>query len=122
MITIIAMLSLPFANVVHSEEGMARKEMSTIQLNLKEAAESLKLTANGCKELGIVDTIVPEPEEVAHVDPLEAAHKLRDVLITELSRLSGKSAKKLLKERYKKFRSEERRVGKECRSRWSPYH
>ena len=22
----------------------------------------------------------------------------------------------------KKFRSEERRVGKECRSRWSPYH
>ena len=24
--------------------------------------------------------------------------------------------------RYKKARSEERRVGKECRSRWSPYH
>ena len=23
---------------------------------------------------------------------------------------------------YKKLRSEERRVGKECRSRWSPYH
>ena len=22
----------------------------------------------------------------------------------------------------RKFRSEERRVGKECRSRWSPYH
>ena len=25
-------------------------------------------------------------------------------------------------ERYPQFRSEERRVGKECRSRWSPYH
>ena len=24
--------------------------------------------------------------------------------------------------RGKEFRSEERRVGKECRSRWSPYH
>ena len=24
--------------------------------------------------------------------------------------------------RDKEFRSEERRVGKECRSRWSPYH
>ena len=24
--------------------------------------------------------------------------------------------------RYLKYRSEERRVGKECRSRWSPYH
>ena len=23
---------------------------------------------------------------------------------------------------YTEFRSEERRVGKECRSRWSPYH
>ena len=23
---------------------------------------------------------------------------------------------------FKSFRSEERRVGKECRSRWSPYH
>ena len=23
---------------------------------------------------------------------------------------------------YQTFRSEERRVGKECRSRWSPYH
>ena len=29
----------------------------------------------------------------------------------------GKRAEKL-----KKGRSEERRVGKECRSRWSPYH
>ena len=31
---------------------------------------------------------------------------------------------KILKEDSKrmKFRSEERRVGKECRSRWSPYH
>ena len=28
-----------------------------------------------------------------------------------------------LKEKYNDFiRSEERRVGKECRSRWSPYH
>ena len=38
-------------------------------------------------------------------------------------------AKKLRREGYvtgnlfgKEFRSEERRVGKECRSRWSPYH
>ena len=27
-----------------------------------------------------------------------------------------------LAEKIKKRRSEERRVGKECRSRWSPYH
>src|SRR3712207_9092092 len=32
----------------------------------------------------------------------------------ELARLAGRQAER--------FRSEERRVGKECRSRWSPYH
>ena len=32
--------------------------------------------------------------------------------------IQGKDAKKVLSE----MRSEERRVGKECRSRWSPYH
>ena len=30
--------------------------------------------------------------------------------------------KPLKKEYFKEVRSEERRVGKECRSRWSPYH
>ena len=30
--------------------------------------------------------------------------------------------KKLLRDLKKPDRSEERRVGKECRSRWSPYH
>ena len=34
-----------------------------------------------------------------------------------------KKAEALLQERRRNFiRSEERRVGKECRSRWSPYH
>ena len=30
--------------------------------------------------------------------------------------------KRLTNEHYFETRSEERRVGKECRSRWSPYH
>ena len=34
-----------------------------------------------------------------------------------MSDLEGKKPNAFLK-----FRSEERRVGKECRSRWSPYH
>ena len=40
-----------------------------------------------------------------------------------LGRLGAKVAK-LLRGKYKPnfTRSEERRVGKECRSRWSPYH
>ena len=34
----------------------------------------------------------------------------------------GENIEKALKKFKRKFRSEERRVGKECRSRWSPYH
>ena len=32
------------------------------------------------------------------------------------------NVKKKIEEYYNRGRSEERRVGKECRSRWSPYH
>ena len=34
----------------------------------------------------------------------------------------GTELEKLEKKSLVSFRSEERRVGKECRSRWSPYH
>ena len=33
-----------------------------------------------------------------------------------------KQAKEIVAEKVQAVRSEERRVGKECRSRWSPYH
>ena len=35
---------------------------------------------------------------------------------------NGTYSKKEFLERVSRSRSEERRVGKECRSRWSPYH
>ena len=37
-------------------------------------------------------------------------------------RLRAKNHKVTLIEKHPDLRSEERRVGKECRSRWSPYH
>ena len=39
-----------------------------------------------------------------------------------LETLSGVGIRSLANTFGKKERSEERRVGKECRSRWSPYH
>ena len=39
-----------------------------------------------------------------------------------LSRMFKKYAKINFKTYLQEIRSEERRVGKECRSRWSPYH
>ena len=70
----------------------------------EEASRALKLTAHDCKELGIVDQIVPEPEEGAHTDPAGAAQLLHAALVKELAQLSGTSPKKLVKNRYKKFR------------------
>ena len=35
---------------------------------------------------------------------------------------TGKEGLQKLREQEYQLRSEERRVGKECRSRWSPYH
>ena len=46
-----------------------------------------------------------------------------DVSITDIPedyRNSSRISEYFMNQKY--FRSEERRVGKECRSRWSPYH
>ena len=42
---------------------------------------------------------------------------VKDKTVLELATGTGLIAKHIVK-----VRSEERRVGKECRSRWSPYH
>ncbi|HJO82652.1 MAG: carboxyl transferase domain-containing protein [SAR202 cluster bacterium] len=70
-----------------------------------EAAESLKLTAYDCRELEIIDIIVPEPPGGAHADPDEAARQLRRALLGELVSLQDRPGKKLLKERYEKYRN-----------------
>src|SRR5256884_8722102 len=56
-------------------------------------------------------------------EAMELARKLEwDVAILDYS-MPGRSGLQLLGEIKREFpRSEERRVGKECRSRWSPYH
>ena len=70
----------------------------------KEAAESLRLTAQDCHELGIADRVVPEPPEGAHTNPDDAARQLRRTLLQELSELQRKSQRRNLRDRYKKFR------------------
>ena len=52
---------------------------------------------------------------------LEKYHINDKVMNTEQPSLS-KASDESLNELEKELRSEERRVGKECRSRWSPYH
>lgn len=69
-----------------------------------EAAESLRLTAQDCLKLGIVDRVVPEPLGGAHLNHDEAARQLRRTLLQELAQLQAIPRGKMLRERYKKFR------------------
>ena len=49
-------------------------------------------------------------------------HNLKSANMSKLSDIFKKSYVRSLGNLQKDKRSEERRVGKECRSRWSPYH
>jgi acetyl-CoA carboxylase carboxyl transferase subunit alpha len=69
------------------------------------AAIAMKIMAKDLKELGIVDEIVPEPEGGAHNDPAAAAAFLDEVLSRQLIALTNQPLKKLLDDRYEKFRT-----------------
>ena len=68
-------------------------------------AQDITLTAEDCLELGIIDEIVPEPDGGAHANPTEAARSLQAAIVKHLSQLNKASSKKLLRDRYKKFRN-----------------
>ena len=74
--------------------------------------ESVSVGANrcvGCEKENII-------KEVRNIlDNPQAAQKMRDA---KNPYGDGKTSERIIK----LIRSEERRVGKECRSRWSPYH
>ena len=70
----------------------------------QEVSQSLKITAQDCLSLGIIDEIIPEPPGGAHTNPDEAARQLRKYLLKELSSLYSISQRRRLKSRYKRFR------------------
>ncbi len=67
-------------------------------------SEGLKLTAHDLHKLGIIDTVVPEPQGGSHLDPAAAADALKSHLIAALREVSGVPAKRLLANRYRKYR------------------
>jgi acetyl-CoA carboxylase carboxyl transferase subunit alpha len=69
-----------------------------------EAAKALNLTADGAKEFGLIDAIVPEPLGGAHRDWSAAADLLRTALRPHLSALASVSPETLVADRYEKFR------------------
>lgn len=69
------------------------------------AAGALKLTAVDLKDLGLVDEIIPEPQDGAHQDVDQAAILLGDALERNLEALAAQSADELVQGRYQKFRT-----------------
>lgn len=69
-----------------------------------EAAHVLKLSAQDCLELGIVDDVTPEPQDGAHSDLEASTGFIKQALVRELGYLVNRSTKKLVKERRDKFR------------------
>ena len=87
------------------------------------------------KYLVIHCTATPEGREVSaadirrwHTSPAPAGRGWKQVGYTDLFHLDGRVERLVANNEdanvdpWEITRSEERRVGKECRSRWSPYH
>jgi len=67
------------------------------------AAETLKITADSLKELGIIDEIVPEPAGGAHTDPAAAMAAVKKAVLASLAELKKLPLDKLVAQRYSKF-------------------
>ena len=69
------------------------------------AAETLGITATRLKELGLIDTILPEPLGGAHRNPNELMETVRKSLKEHLTKLQKKSLKQLLDLRHERLLS-----------------
>ena len=70
-----------------------------------QAAEALKFSPTNLKNFGVVEHILPEPTGGAHRDYDAAAATMKSAILSALKKLSKKSPKKLLEDRYQRFRN-----------------
>ena len=98
----VAMLEFAWYSVISPEA------CSSILFKGNEAAaqlaDALKLTSKNLKELGVIDTIIPEPLGGAHRDPHSTAHNLEQYIAKALRDLKRTKIENLLERRYEKFR------------------
>lgn len=69
------------------------------------AAQAMGLTASRLYELGLVDRVIEEPLGGAHRDHDMTAAAIKSALSESLGRLTGKSTKQLLEDRYQRLMS-----------------
>jgi len=69
------------------------------------AADALKFSPEYLEKFGVVDQVISEPMGGAHRDHEASASTLKSALLDSLKRLKKKSTKKLLEDRYQRFRN-----------------
>jgi acetyl-CoA carboxylase carboxyl transferase subunit alpha len=99
----IAMLEHAYYSVI-SPEGCASILYKDASKNAI-AAESLKMQAEDLKAMKIIDTILPEPQGGAHLDPKAMFTTVKNYLSETLDALEGFPHDVLLERRYQKFRA-----------------
>ena len=67
------------------------------------AAEALKLTAPHALALGVIDSIIAEPEGGAHRSPEDTARSIKATITKDLEQLSALTAEALKEQRMQKF-------------------
>jgi acetyl-CoA carboxylase carboxyl transferase subunit alpha len=77
----------------------------------RDAATSMKITAQDLLELGVIDGIIPEPVGGAHRDTEAAIARAGETIAAALSKLSGLSGPELRTDRRAKFLKIGRQIG-----------
>ncbi len=68
------------------------------------AAKALRITGPDLLRLGVMDAVVPEPDEGAQTDPSAAGANLRAALVASLTELLSQDTDELLARRHERFR------------------
>src|SRR5699024_1461832 len=71
----------------------------------RRAAETLKITSYDLKDLGILDSVIPEPKGGAHRNVERQAEKIDMALKSSLDELSKYSTEELLEHRWNKYKA-----------------
>lgn len=70
-----------------------------------DAAKAMGITAQRLQELGLVDTIIPEPLGGAHIAHEEIAHNLKQNILAALDRMEALTTEELMARRYNRLMS-----------------
>ena len=103
--------------------ALKKHNLANNLLHLHDGEEALNFLfsekLNGIPKVILLDLKMPKVDGIEVLRRIKSDESKKVIPVVVLT--SSKEERDIV-ESYKLGRSEERRVGKECRSRWSPYH